>query len=134
MLVFMRYLVWGVALLSAAVLLLEACASSRQAQESDAGVRVWRRDTPWGEVTVRQMRGDNELCIWREVTLRREVGLYIDRRPSFVRVTDYLCDDAFDEWHFRSTIEQQRADYEDLSVLLLHLMYSVLPIEEHWRQ
>lgn len=123
----MRWVIIGL------TLLLSGCVGSRKAQESDSGLHVWSSNTPWGEVTVRQMRSNKGLCTFREVTLHRKVGLYIDGRPSFVRATDYLCDDVFDEWRFRSIVKQQRANYWDLSALLLHLMYSTMPIEEYSR-
>lgn len=123
----MRWVIVGLALL------LGGCVGSRKAKEAEGGLQVWKRDTPWGQVTVRQMRSDKGLCTFREVTLHRQVGLYLDGRPTFVRATDYLCDDTFDDWRFRSVVEEQRANYWDLSALLLHLMYSTMPIEEHPR-
>ena len=113
-------------------LLLAGCASSGTLT---GRLQTWTDDTPWGEVTVRQLRNDDGLCAFREVTLHRQVGLYIDGRPTFVRATDYGCDDTFDDWRFRSAMEEKRANYWDLSTLLLHLMYSTMPIEEHpkWR-
>jgi len=99
----------------------------------DDFLKRWHQDTPYGEVTVRQMRNDAGLCLWREVTLHRRVGLYIDGRPTYVRATDYGCDDTFDDWWFRSTLEEQRADRWDLQGLLLHLMYGTMPVVEHPR-
>ncbi|CAM3340142.1 hypothetical protein [Rhodothermus bifroesti] len=115
------------------VLLLSGCRGMGALQEPEAGMKVWQSDTPWGQVTVRQVRSTQGLCTFREVTLHRQVGLYVDGRPTFVRATDYLCDDTFDDWRFRSVVEEQRASRWDLSGLLLHLMYSTLPIEEHTR-
>lgn len=112
-------------------LLLAGCATS--ARLSDY-LKRWEQDTFYGHVVVRQLRSDTGACLWREVTLRREVGLWVDGRPQFVRVTDYQCDDVWDSWHFRSWLDEQRADRQDLADLLLFLQYSVLPIPEHPRQ
>lgn len=90
---------------------------------------TWERDTTYGKVTVKQVRGPDGLCIERQVELRREVGLYVDGRPDYVRAIDHGCDDVFDEWRFRTYLRQR--DVQDLSDLLLFLMYQTMPISEH---
>ena len=111
---------------------LAGCASSGRTLGDVLG--TWREDTQYGQVTVRQMRSDDGACIWREITLHREVGLWIDGRPTYVRAMDYGCDDVIDLFYFRSTHEAQRANINDLQNLLIYLMYQVMPIDEHAKQ
>ena len=110
------------------VLLVAGCATTKE-----AGVGVWESDTLYGHVEVWQRRGPDGRCLERRVTFRREAGLFIDGRPTYVRAVDTGCDDTFDMWVFRSVEEEMRADRRDLSQLLLHLMYATIPIHEHPR-
>ena len=57
------------------VLCVGACGTGRALSDY---LKRWDRDTSYGEVTARQQRSDDGVCLWREVTLHRRVGLYID--------------------------------------------------------
>ncbi len=119
---------WKVLLL---LLVLLGCASTRSVGDY---LKRWEEDTTYGKVSVRQMRSSEGTCIWREIVMHREVGQWIDGRPTYVRAMDYGCDDVIDLFYFRSTHEAQRANVRDLGELLIFLMYQVMPISEHARQ
>ncbi|GEM_PF-537839 len=123
----MSRILWSILL----VVGMAGCSGLFQAKQPHPALQVWQERTSWGEVTVRQARNSEGVCSFREVTLRRRSGLVIDGRPTFVRATDYFCDDRFERWQFRSDEEAFYARRDDLGDLLRYLMHQVLPFDEH---
>ncbi len=107
------------------------CGALSQTEKEEHARQVWKKQTFWGEVTIRQHRDIRGTCSFREITLRRRAGLFFDGRPTYVQATDYFCDDRFERWTFRSDDEAYRVDKRELTDLLLYLMHSLLPIEEN---